>query len=107
MMALYKALIVTGVISTGLIFVVTQQYVGLDTKIGDSTGFGMFVCALVGMGVTALLVWITEYYTGTEYRPVRSVAHASQTGHGTNVIQGLAMSLEATAAPALAIHVVG
>ncbi|MFN8701012.1 MAG: sodium-translocating pyrophosphatase [Rhodospirillales bacterium] len=105
MMALYKALIVTGVISTGLIFVVTQQYVGLDTKIGDSTGFGMFVCALVGMGVTALLVWITEYYTGTEYRPVRSVAHASQTGHGTNVIQGLAVSLESTFLPVVVICV--
>ncbi len=105
MMALYKALIVTGVISTGLIFVVTQQYVGLDTKVGDSTGFGMFVCALVGMGVTALLVWITEYYTGTEYRPVRSVAHASQTGHGTNVIQGLAVSLESTFLPVVVICV--
>jgi K(+)-stimulated pyrophosphate-energized sodium pump len=105
MMALYKALIVTGVISTGLIFVVTQQYVGLDTKIGESTGFGMFVCALVGMGVTALLVWITEYYTGTEYRPVRSVAHASQTGHGTNVIQGLAVSLESTFLPVVVICV--
>jgi K(+)-stimulated pyrophosphate-energized sodium pump len=103
MMALYKSLIVTGVISTGLIFVVTQQYVGLDTKIGNSTGFGMFVCALVGMGVTALLVWITEYYTGTEYRPVRSVAAASQTGHGTNVIQGLAVSLESTFLPVVVI----
>jgi K(+)-stimulated pyrophosphate-energized sodium pump len=103
MMALYKSLIVTGVISTGLIFVVTQQYVGLDTKIGNSTGFGMFVCALVGMGVTALLVWITEYYTGTGYRPVRSVAAASQTGHGTNVIQGLAVSLESTFLPVVVI----
>jgi K(+)-stimulated pyrophosphate-energized sodium pump len=103
MKALYKALIVTGVISTGLIFVVTQQYVGLGTKIGDSTGMGMFVCALVGMGVTALLVWITEYYTGTEYRPVRSVAAASQTGHGTNVIQGLAVSLESTFLPVVVI----
>jgi K(+)-stimulated pyrophosphate-energized sodium pump len=103
MMALYKALIVTGVISTGLIFVVTQQYVGLDTKVGSSNGWGLFVCALVGMGVTALLVWITEYYTGTEYRPVRSVAFASQTGHGTNVIQGLAVSLESTFLPVVVI----
>ena len=103
MAALYKSLIVTGVISTGLIFVVTQQYVGLDTKIGNSTGMGMFVCALVGMGVTALLVWITEYYTGTDYRPVRSVAAASQTGHGTNVIQGLAVSLESTFLPVVVI----
>jgi K(+)-stimulated pyrophosphate-energized sodium pump len=103
MKALYKALIVTGVVSTGLIFVVTQQYIGLGTKVGDSTGMGMFVCALVGMGVTALLVWITEYYTGTEYRPVRSVAAASQTGHGTNVIQGLAVSLESTFLPVVVI----
>jgi K(+)-stimulated pyrophosphate-energized sodium pump len=103
MKALYKALIVTGVISTGLIFVVTQQYVGLATKVGDSTGMGMFLCALVGMGVTALLVWITEYYTGTDYRPVRSVAAASQTGHGTNVIQGLAVSLESTFLPVVVI----
>jgi len=105
MAALYKSLIVTGVISTGLIFVVTQQYVGLATKVGNSTGMGLFVCALVGMGVTALLVWITEYYTGTEYRPVRSVAAASQTGHGTNVIQGLAVSLESTFLPVVVICV--
>jgi K(+)-stimulated pyrophosphate-energized sodium pump len=103
MKALYKSLIVTGVASTVLIFFVTQQYIGFDTKIGNSTGMGMFICALVGMAVTALLVWITEYYTGTEYRPVRSVAAASQTGHGTNVIQGLAISLESTFLPVVVI----
>ncbi len=103
MKALYKSLIVTGVVSTVLIFFVTQQYIGFDTKIGNSTGTGMFICALVGMAVTALLVVITEYYTGTEYRPVRSVAAASQTGHGTNVIQGLAISLESTFLPVVVI----
>jgi K(+)-stimulated pyrophosphate-energized sodium pump len=103
MKALYKSLIVTGVASTVLIFFVTQQYIGFDTKIGNATGMGMFICALVGMAVTALLVWITEYYTGTEYRPVRSVAAASQTGHGTNVIQGLAISLESTFLPVVVI----
>ncbi|MBL8805942.1 MAG: sodium-translocating pyrophosphatase [Rhodospirillales bacterium] len=103
MKALYKALIVTGVVSVVLIFFVTKQYVGFDTKVGDSTGYGMFICSLVGMAVTALLVWITEYYTGTDYRPVRSVAAASQTGHGTNVIQGLAISLESTFLPVVVI----
>jgi K(+)-stimulated pyrophosphate-energized sodium pump len=67
------------------------------------TGMDLFWCMMIGLLVTGLIVWITEYYTGTNYRPVRSIAHASQTGHGTNVIQGLAISLEATALPTLVI----
>jgi K(+)-stimulated pyrophosphate-energized sodium pump len=103
MKALYKALIVAGVISAGLIFGVTSVMIGMSGKLGDITGMSLFVCAIVGLAVTAALVVITEYYTGTDYAPVRSVAKASQTGHGTNVIQGLAVSLESTALPVVVI----
>jgi K(+)-stimulated pyrophosphate-energized sodium pump len=69
------------------------------------TGWSLFWCMMIGLAVTGLLVWITEYYTGTNYRPVQSIAKASETGHGTNVIQGLAISLESTALPTLVIVV--
>ena len=72
-------------------------------SIGGFTGMDLFWCAMLGLVITGLIIWITEYYTGTNYRPVRSIAKSSETGHGTNVIQGLAISMEATALPTLVI----
>ena len=76
-----------------------------DALTASYTGMSLFYCMMIGLAVTGLLVWITEYYTGTNYRPVKSIAKASETGHGTNVIQGLAISLESTALPVLVIVV--
>ncbi|MBL8556251.1 MAG: sodium-translocating pyrophosphatase [Phenylobacterium sp.] len=108
--ALYQGLIVTGVLSIPAIWWVVNTLVTADVTVAAGTiaekTFGaneLFYCGLVGLVVTALIVVITEYYTGTGFRPVKSVAKASVSGHGTNVIQGLAMSLESTAAPALVI----
>jgi K(+)-stimulated pyrophosphate-energized sodium pump len=105
--ALYKGFIVSAVVSLVLILAATSLVIGMGTVLegpsGSFSGTGLFICALVGVAVTGLIIWITEYYTGTEYRPVKSVAQASTTGHGTNVIQGLAVSMEATALPALVI----
>jgi len=108
MWALYKGFISSAVISAVLIGVVTWQMLGFDTvfKLSngvETTGRYIFYCAMVGLVVTGLIIWVTEYYTSTEYRPVRSVAKSSETGDGTNVIQGLAVSMEACALPALII----
>ncbi len=110
MAALYKGLAATAGISLVLILIVTAIMFGFTRPIplnggGYVTGGNLFVSSLVGLGVTGLLVWITEYYTSTAFRPVRSVARSSETGHGTNVIQGLAVSMEATALPVLVICV--
>jgi K(+)-stimulated pyrophosphate-energized sodium pump len=107
--ALYKGLIVTGVLSAVVLWPITEYMIGMGTSLtagtASFTGMSLFWCGIVGLLVTAAIVWATEYYTGTGYRPVKSVAQASTTGHGTNVIQGLAVSMEATAMPALFIVV--
>ncbi len=107
MWAMYKGFIAAAVLSIPAIWFVTSHVVGMGTvmKVGTMsfTGMSLFWCSLVGLAVTGLIIWITEYYTGTDYRPVKAVAQASVTGHGTNVIAGLAMSMEATALPALVI----
>ncbi len=108
MAALYKGLMATGIISAAIIAVVVGRLFGFTAAIKMTNGSvvngaGLFACAMVGLAVTGLIVWITEYYTSTEYRPVRSIAQSSTTGHGTNVIQGLAISMEATALPVLVI----
>ncbi|MEM1133755.1 MAG: sodium-translocating pyrophosphatase [Pseudomonadota bacterium] len=109
--ALYKGFITTAVLSIPAIYFVTQYSLGdMNTTIGGGitgeggfTGMDLFWSMIVGLAVTGLIIWITEYYTGTNYRPVRSIAKSSETGHGTNVIQGLAISLEATALPTVVI----
>ncbi len=105
--ALYKGFIVTAVLSLLALYPVTDLVIGLDSQFNvndkEFSGIELYFCGLIGLIITGLIIWITEYYTGTNYRPVKSVAESSTTGHGTNVIQGLAISMEATAIPALII----
>jgi K(+)-stimulated pyrophosphate-energized sodium pump len=108
--AMYKGFLVSAMLSIPAIWWATGFALGdIETVVGTLadgstyTGRSLFYCALLGLVITGLIIWITEYYTGTNYRPVKSIAKASETGHGTNVIQGLAVSLEATALPTLVI----
>jgi len=106
--ALYKGFIVTAVLSAIVMWFAMEWALGdmersFNTAAASFTGRDLYYCGLIGLIVTGLIIWITEYYTGTDYRPVRSIAKSSETGHGTNVIQGLAISLESTALPTLVI----
>ncbi len=102
--ALYKGLAVSGVLAAIAFYVVTSMFMGrLGGNTGGFTAMSVFGTAVIGLVLTGLIVWITEYYTAKEYRPVKAIAKASLTGHGTNVIAGLAMSMEATALPAIVI----
>ena len=107
MKAMYKGFVITAISSLVILYPITKYVIGFTTEyiVNEKSfnGLSLYFCGIIGLVITGLIIWITEYYTGTNYRPVKSVAQSSTTGHGTNVIQGLAVSMEATAIPALII----
>jgi len=105
MNALYRGLAVAGVLAAIAFYPITTAMLGDGVMIGEKlvTSLHIYYATLIGLALTAAMVWITEYYTATEYAPVRHIAEASTTGHGTNVIAGLGVSMKATAAPVLAV----
>jgi len=105
--ALYRGFVATAILSLIVLYFVTDLVIGFNTTLSiddiSFNGLDLYICGVIGLAITGLIIWITEYYTGVDYRPVQSIAKSSETGHGTNVIQGLAVSMESTALPAVVI----